>query len=179
MRRCGSMNTPFISANLQEWMTGQGLKLRKGQDAQKGDIVLCSTTQNYEVPDELGTVLEVIKGKGLKLKGKKGAPHPDGDVGHIYVLTWSKQKLGGKKKLVGLLSMFLVTQPPCDTWTNVHVLHSGCVRSLPCCIHTHARTHIQMHARAFTHTHTFTYTNIHIVVHLERCGWCITKTFFL
>ena len=147
------MNTPFISANLQEWMTGQGLKLRKGQDAQKGDIVLCSTTQNYEVPDELGTVLEVIKGKGLKLKGKKGAPHPDGDVGHIYVLTWSKQKLGGEKKLVGLLSMFLVTQPPCDTWTNVHVLHSGCVRSLPYAL-TFKCTHLE---RCQMHTLKHTY----------------------
>ena len=68
------------------------MELKDGSLAEEGDIVVCSDqASDFENPCDLGRVIKVVKA-GQKLVGKKGAPHPDGAVGHIFVLSYKKQK---------------------------------------------------------------------------------------
>ena len=104
-RSCASMvvlqvidgeTTPFVSKHTFEWCKNKGIKLRDGNDVRVGDIVICSYKgKDFTNPCELGRVLKVCKSQ--KLVGAKGEEHPDGPIGHIYVLTYKKQKAGRKK----------------------------------------------------------------------------------
>ena len=85
--------TPFVSKDTYEWCKKNKVPLKDGSHAKVGDIVICSYKgKDFTNPCDLGVVVKVCKSQ--KLKGKNGKPHPDGDVGHIYVKTWSKQKIG-------------------------------------------------------------------------------------
>ena len=91
-------NTDFISEDVAAWLEEQGLEMRDGSHAEVGDIVICSVNGNWADPCDLGKVLAVCP-EGQKLP--KG--HRDDPVGHLYVLTYKKQKLRGKKKLPGVI----------------------------------------------------------------------------
>ena len=89
--------TPFVSKDTFKWCQQKGIKLRDGNDVSVGDIVICSYKgTDFTNPCDLGRVLKVCKSQ--KLVGVKGKQHPDGPVGHIYVLTFKKQQRGGRKK---------------------------------------------------------------------------------
>ena len=69
--------------------------------------MICSYKgEDFENPGDLGTVLKVCKKQ--KLVPKKGEKHPDGTVGHIFVLTYKKQKKGsGNLASKSILFVFL------------------------------------------------------------------------
>ena len=88
---------PFVSANLQKFCADNSVKLRGGNDAQVGDIIICSDKgQDFGSPCDMGRVLRVAK-DGQRLVGKDGKSHPDGPVGHVYVLSYKRQKKSRKK----------------------------------------------------------------------------------
>ena len=91
------MVTPFVSLkDTFTWCEKNKIKLKDGKKAKVGDIVACSYKgKNFKNPCELGKVVKVCKSQ--KLVGKNGKEHDDGPIGHIYVLTWRKQKISRKK----------------------------------------------------------------------------------
>ena len=91
-------NTDFISEDVAAWLAEHDLEMRNGFEAQKGDIVICSVNGNWSDPCDMGKVLKVCP-KGVNLP--RG--HRDGPVAHVYVLTYKKQKLRGRKKLEGVI----------------------------------------------------------------------------
>lgn len=83
----------FLSSKTWSWCKANNIELKGGEHAKVGDIVICSYKgEDFENPGDLGTVLKVCKKQ--KLVAKKGEKHPDGTVGHIFVLTYKKQKKG-------------------------------------------------------------------------------------
>ena len=95
MASSGTVTTSrFISQDLVKWCQKNKVQLKDGSLAEPGDVVICSDQgSDFESPCDLGRVLEVCKA-GKELVGKKGKPHPDGDVGFIFVLSYKKQKKG-------------------------------------------------------------------------------------
>ena len=90
--------TPFVSKDTWKWCQENDVILKNGAAAQVGSIVICSDQgKDFTSPDELGKVLHVRTEQ--KLVGSRGKAHPDGDVGHLYVLTYKKQKFASKKKI--------------------------------------------------------------------------------
>ena len=88
--------SPFISGEIFKWCAENNVKLKDGSVAEVGDIVLCSDGGNdFNDPCDLGKVVQIVK-SGQKLIGTKGKPHPDGEVGYMYVLSFKKQKLSRK-----------------------------------------------------------------------------------
>ena len=93
----GSECTPFVSQDTYEWCKRNKVPLKDGSHAKVGDVVLCSHEgKDFTNPCDLGVVMKVGR---QKLVGKNGQPHPDGEYGDLYVLTFKKQKVGGRYKL--------------------------------------------------------------------------------
>ena len=87
---------PFVSGDLQTWCDKNSVQLRGGNDVQVGDIIIASDKgKDFGSPCDMGKVLRVTK--ETKLVGAGGKAHPDGPVGHIYVLSYKRQKKTRKK----------------------------------------------------------------------------------
>ena len=88
--------TAFISQDTFDKCKQAGAPLKDGTNVKVGDIVICSDmARDFKNPCELGKVVKVCRSQ--KLVGTKGKEHPDGPVGHVYVLSYKRQKLGRKK----------------------------------------------------------------------------------
>ena len=83
---------------IEPWINDNAKHLQSGKHAKEGDIVVCSIRNNWGEPTQLGKVLKVHK-PCIQLSSN----HPDGKEGHIFVLPFDKQRLSGKKKLIGTL----------------------------------------------------------------------------
>jgi hypothetical protein len=89
--------TDFLNETAHSWLRDHEIPIRDGSHCKKGDIVICSVNQNWSDPCELGKVVKFVAGKGQKLP----AGHRDGDYANVFVLSYKKQKLTGKKPLKG------------------------------------------------------------------------------
>ena len=78
-------------------MRERDIQMKDGKSCKKDDIVICSVNKNWSDPCELGRVLQVVQSPGQKLP----AGHRDGEYGNVFVLTYKKQKVTGRKRLKG------------------------------------------------------------------------------
>ena len=96
-------NTEFLSETAHAWMRDHGISMPDGFSCKKGDIVICSVYRNWSDPCDLGKVLQVVQPPGQKLP----AGHRDGEYANVFVLTYKKQKLAGRKRLKGVNACLL------------------------------------------------------------------------
>ena len=68
----------------------------------KGSIVVCSATGWNDAANDVNYLGKVLRsGDEVKLIGKEGEPHPDGDTGEVFVQPYNRVTAIPKKKMPG------------------------------------------------------------------------------
>ena len=84
-----------FSEDIEVFFSENDVVMLDGNDAKVGDIVICAVGGDWTSPCDIGIVKRVRKGTKLP----KG--HADGEKADVFVLTFAKMKLRGKRSLTG------------------------------------------------------------------------------